>query len=80
MYVVYPKVPEMWILRVNGYEYIETPIGVSLHTLLESVWQAASNWVVEFIVGEHISIVVFPWVFGFAMTNLRAACLILVLF
>jgi hypothetical protein len=41
---------------VNGYEYIEIPIGISPHTLLESLWQA----VVGFIVGERISIVVFP--------------------
>lgn len=67
----YPKVPEIWILRANGYEYIEIPLRVSPHTLLESVWQAASSWVVGFIVGERISIVVFPWVCGFAMADLR---------
>jgi hypothetical protein len=33
-----PKVPEIWILRPNCYEYIEIPLGVSPHTLLESVW------------------------------------------
>jgi hypothetical protein len=66
----YPKVPEIWILRPNGYEYIEIPLGVSPHTLLQSVWQAASSWVVGFIVGECISIV-FPWLCGFAMADLR---------
>jgi hypothetical protein len=39
-----PKVPEIWMLRANGYEYIEVPLSVSPHTLLESVWQAASSW------------------------------------
>jgi hypothetical protein len=47
------------------------PLGVSSHTLLESVWQAASSWAVGFIISECISIVVFPWVCGFAMADLR---------
>jgi hypothetical protein len=54
-----PKVPEILILLTNGYEFIKIPIRVSPHTLLESVWQAASSLVVGFIVGERISIVVF---------------------
>jgi hypothetical protein len=33
----YPKVPEIWILRVSGYEYIEISLGVSPHSFLESV-------------------------------------------
>jgi hypothetical protein len=66
----YPKVPKFLILRANGYGYIEIPLGVSPHTLLESVWQAASSWLVGFIVGERISIVVFRWVCGFAMADL----------
>jgi hypothetical protein len=41
----------------------------SPHTLLESVWQAASSWVVGFIVGERTSIVVFPCICGFAMAD-----------
>jgi hypothetical protein len=40
------------ILPMNGYEYIEIPIGVSPHTLLESVWHAALSWVVGFIIGD----------------------------
>jgi hypothetical protein len=40
-------------------------------TILESVWQAASSWVLGLIVGERISIVVFPWLCGFAMADLR---------
>jgi hypothetical protein len=48
-------VPEIWILHANGYEYIEIPLGVSPHTLLESVWQVASSRVVGFIVGERTS-------------------------
>jgi hypothetical protein len=27
-------------LRANGYEYIEIPVGVSPHALLESAWKA----------------------------------------
>jgi hypothetical protein len=60
-YEVLSKVPEIWILHTNGYEHIEIQLGVSPHTLLESVWQAASRWVVRFIVGGRISIVVLPW-------------------
>jgi hypothetical protein len=70
-YKVYPKVPEIWILRANGYEYIEIPLGVSPHTLLESVWQAASSWVVGFSVGKRLSMVVFRRLCGFAMADLR---------
>jgi hypothetical protein len=66
-----PKASEIWILRANGYGYIEIPIDVSPHILFESVWQAVSSWVVGFIVSKHISIVVFPWVRGFAMAVLR---------
>jgi hypothetical protein len=36
-----PKDPEISILRMNCYEYIEILIDVSPHTLLESVWQVA---------------------------------------
>jgi hypothetical protein len=71
-----PKVPEIWILLVNAYGYTEIPTGVAPHTLLESVWQAVLSWVVGFIVGERISVVMFRWVCGFAM----AACLYKVLF
>jgi hypothetical protein len=70
-YVVYLKVPEIWILCADGYEYIEIPLGVSAYILLESLWQAASSSVVGFIVGERISIVVFWWASGFAMADLR---------
>jgi hypothetical protein len=44
---------------------------VSPHTLLDSVWQVLSSWVVGFIVGERIAIVVFPWVCSFMMADLR---------
>jgi hypothetical protein len=70
-YMDYPKVPEIWILPTNDYEYIEIPIGVSPHSLLESVWQAASSWVVGFLVSELISIVMCPWVCGFPVADLR---------
>jgi hypothetical protein len=46
-------------------------MGVSPHTILESVWQANSSLVIGFIVGESICIVVFPRVCSFAMTDLR---------
>jgi Ser/Thr protein kinase RdoA (MazF antagonist) len=49
-------------------------MGVSSHTFIKSVWQAASSWVFWYIVGEYISIAVFPWVFGFAMADLREQC------
>jgi hypothetical protein len=57
--------------------YIEIPLGVSPHTLLESVRQAASSSVVGFIVGERISIVVLARVCGFAMADLgeQRACI-----
>jgi hypothetical protein len=57
-----PKVPE--IERANAYEYIEIPLGASPYTLLESVWQVMSSWVVGFIVGErifHCCVLVSSW-------------------
>jgi hypothetical protein len=57
-------------LRANDYEYIEISLGVSPHTLVESVWQAAPSRVVGFTVGKRVSIVVFPQG-GFAMAGLR---------
>jgi hypothetical protein len=68
------KIPKIWTLRLNWCEYIEIPIGVSPHTLLESLWQAASSWVFGYIIGERIPIVVFPWVYGFVMADLRGQC------
>jgi hypothetical protein len=38
-----PKVSEILILSTNVYEHIEISLYVSSHTLLESVWQAASS-------------------------------------
>jgi hypothetical protein len=44
-YVVRSKSSRNLNFAPNGYEYIEKPIGVSSHTILESVWQAASSCV-----------------------------------
>jgi hypothetical protein len=44
---VYPKVPEIWILHANGYEYIE---------ILRGVFPA--EWLGLLLVN---SIVMFPW-------------------
>jgi hypothetical protein len=66
-----PKVPEIWILPANGYNYKEIPISISSYTLHESAWQATSSWVVGFLVGKRISIAVLPWVCDFVMADLR---------
>jgi hypothetical protein len=67
----YPKVSGIWILRANSYAYIEIPLYVSSNTYLGILWPAASSWAVRFIVGERISINIFPWVCGFAMADMR---------
>jgi hypothetical protein len=54
---------------MDGYEYIEIPIGVSPHTLVESVWQAASSSVIRFVFGERISIVRFQVFTAVTMKN-----------
>jgi hypothetical protein len=61
-----------WIQgAIQKFPKFEIPLSISPHILLKSVWQAASSWVIGFIVGERISIVLFSWLHSFAMADLR---------
>jgi hypothetical protein len=57
------------IISTSNYWYLPP------HTLLESVWQAASSWVVGFIVGDRISTVVFLWACSLADLRQQHVCI-----